>query len=275
MKDKCLTYKTWETFKEQYGEKGLVNPFVGINNLFYGYIPNNEETNPKALSFEKTLGFTDQIIEEYFTDLYFDRPMAYAYNEETLAKTFSRLRRLIQRTTMSNLRKYYAALVMYDAEYKPIENYNMVEKESLGRKQDNSKSTTTPSGSTTTTPLPYVTSQTTTNKTTTYDDDSFRNLDSSKVDLTYAGTEGSTTSFNDYNVESQIERTNSKVTALGEQYNVGSNAEETDRVLTRSGNIGVTTSQQMLQSEIELKAYNVMEIFFEDIRKEILLSCWL
>ena len=40
----------------------------------------------------------------------------------------------------------------------------------------------------------------------------------------------------------------------------------------RSGNIGVTTTQQMLQSEIDLKAKNIIQEFFDDINKQILLK---
>ena len=37
------------------------------------------------------------------------------------------------------------------------------------------------------------------------------------------------------------------------------------RELTRKGNIGVTTSQQMINSEIELREYNLIEAIYSDI----------
>ena len=43
------------------------------------------------------------------------------------------------------------------------------------------------------------------------------------------------------------------------------NTHTIDRTLTRHGNIGVTTSQQMLQSELELRSYK----FFEEVYKDI------
>lgn len=47
------------------------------------------------------------------------------------------------------------------------------------------------------------------------------------------------------------------------------------RTLTRSGNIGVTTSQQMLESEIKLRAlYNMIEIIFNDVDKVLCLSIY-
>lgn len=44
--------------------------------------------------------------------------------------------------------------------------------------------------------------------------------------------------------------------------------------LTRSGNIGVTTSQQMIESERELVRFNVIDEFCKELNKEILLSVW-
>ena len=47
------------------------------------------------------------------------------------------------------------------------------------------------------------------------------------------------------------------------------------RTLTRSGNIGVTTSQQMLESEIKLRAlYNMRDIIFTDVDKVLCLSIY-
>ena len=44
------------------------------------------------------------------------------------------------------------------------------------------------------------------------------------------------------------------------------------RKLTRSGNIGVTTSQQMIESEIELRRYKIIEQIYEDIDSIICLE---
>lgn len=47
------------------------------------------------------------------------------------------------------------------------------------------------------------------------------------------------------------------------------------RTLTRSGNIGVTTSQQMLESEIKLRAlHNMINIIFDDVDKVLCLSIY-
>lgn len=44
--------------------------------------------------------------------------------------------------------------------------------------------------------------------------------------------------------------------------------------LTRSGNIGVTTSQQMIESERQLVRFSLLKEFFDDINKELLLYVW-
>ena len=38
-----------------------------------------------------------------------------------------------------------------------------------------------------------------------------------------------------------------------------------DRTLTRSGNIGVTTSQQMLQAELDIRTYDFYKSVYDDI----------
>lgn len=53
------------------------------------------------------------------------------------------------------------------------------------------------------------------------------------------------------------------------------NADDNNRELKRSGNIGVTTSQQMLQSEIDLrKCNNFTEMMYEDVDSLCTLSIY-
>ena len=47
-----------------------------------------------------------------------------------------------------------------------------------------------------------------------------------------------------------------------------------DRTLTRHGNIGVTTSQQMLESELQLRAYRFFEEVFKDIDRILALQVY-
>ena len=53
-----------------------------------------------------------------------------------------------------------------------------------------------------------------------------------------------------------------------------SSTNETDRTLTRSGNIGVTTTQQMLQSEVDLWQWTFFKQVFEDIDSVLCLDIY-
>ena len=44
--------------------------------------------------------------------------------------------------------------------------------------------------------------------------------------------------------------------------------------LTRSGNIGVTTSQQMIAQERDIVRFSIIEEFFKDLNHELLLATW-
>lgn len=93
----------------------------------------------------------------------------------------------------------------------------------------------------------------------------------------------------------EVEKTNTKVTSTdntkGGSYGFNSdvsvpvndsnstsvvegNGEDNKRELTRSGNIGVTTSQQMLESELQLRKYNFYEELFKDVNSVVTLSIY-
>ena len=64
------------------------------------------------------------------------------------------------------------------------------------------------------------------------------------------------------------------VVQTGENIYTGKTTDRTIRdTLTRSGNIGVTTSQQMLESEINLRnKYLLIEMIFKDVDKILTLG---
>ena len=123
--------------------------------------------------------------------------------------------------------KKYNALM---TQYAPLENYNMVEDE------DN---TITDDATT------HITGDATDNVTSTSASRSVYGYNSSSP-VPSESDSGSTSTDTDMTTDYDNERT-------------------IDRTLTRHGNIGVTTSQQMLQSELELRSYK----FFEDVYKDI------
>lgn len=267
---KC--YKTLITYASEMQEERLSPLFDGLNQLFYN--AENPESDPDSISFEKVLGFSDINLEQYFLDLYDERIIAFPYDKEdsaSILNTHRKITNLVKMTFLANKNKYVAALKMYKAKYKPDVNNFVDEKESNGLKVDKSNSSSTPSGSMTTT-SPYITSTDTVNKTTTYDNDTLRNQNSTTVNNTWANAGQSTTTFDNYKVESQTEATNSKESALGEDFNVGQNNQVSDRILHREGNIGQRSTQELWNQEIDLKGFNVIEEFYKDIKDKILLS---
>lgn len=135
------------------------------------------------------------------------------------------------------------------ADYNPIENYNSTETESIdisGQNSSTSEISTTSSGET---------SSNSTGETTEtlspYDSENFNN--NSKNNSSGVTTENSSTTDNSSNTMS----------ATTSQIN--------NRTLKRSGNIGVTTTQQMIQSEIELRKNDLINDFFNIVQNYILL----
>lgn len=66
----------------------------------------------------------------------------------------------------------------------------------------------------------------------------------------------------------------SKTTEYNSVADTQGGSDRTEHELTRSGNIGVTTTQQMLESERELARFNVIDEFCRELNKEILLGVY-
>jgi len=130
------------------------------------------------------------------------------------------------------------------ADYNPIENYNMVENEhSEGSNTGNINATGT--------------------------DSSTVERDSSTDNSIY-GFNSSSASNSDRSVVNDDTSSSSSSTAT----NTSSGSNENDRELTRSGNIGVTTTQQMIQSTIELYNWSFWCDVFRDIDKVLCCGYW-
>lgn len=131
----------------------------------------------------------------------------------------------------------------YDAlhqQYDPLANYDMTETSAEGVARDTDTDTTTPTGTTT--------------MTTNMDRWGYDSSAGVPTDKTE-----STQSYTDYNVATDREHDNTLTAGtLSGGYN-----EIREHELSRSGNIGVTTSQQMLQSEIDLRQQDLLARFCE------------
>lgn len=136
---------------------------------------------------------------------------------------------------LENLRKAYQAM---QTEYDPIANYDMIEEGADGRKKDKNEVKTTPTGTDTITAKQYKTGLGSTGEGDLTD----------KAESTQTGGRVMTSVETPTNTQSIIFDGTSK-----SGYHEG-----TEHFLKRSGNIGVTTSQQMLQSEIDLRKTDLL-----------------
>lgn len=248
------------------------NIFQQLNLQYHGNISGKKETSPLVDSL---------IVENNLTD-----------NSKTM------LAMSIFSIYSNKWSKLYRILSL---EYEPIENYNMIETEkttSTNENTDTITTNTTNSNDVTETNTGTNTandSENTTGKNTITDsrtikeDNNVTNNNSlygfnsvSGVNSdSQNGTETrNTTDSNTHNDDLKGTRTNehsenintSKVTAQKndiKDIKDGTHTENgsQDRTLSRHGNIGVTTSQQMINSEIELWQWNFFSGVFKDIDK--------
>lgn len=175
---------------------------------------------------------------------------------------------------------------VYDAltaEYDPISNYDMIEREGEISKEGERVSSAKRYGKEkTTATIPETRSN---RYTTTYDSAAEGRLDAYNTEtVTDAPTlDGHKAQITQ--TEQLPDANNRQGAEVRESYtgNVEISAPETEltgdrgsqRELTRRGNIGVTTSQQMLESEVELRAkYNFINYFCDIFSKEMTIGVW-
>lgn len=215
---------------------------------------------------------------------------------------------IVNQLFIENTYKYNTLIGTLNLEYNPIENYNMTETgtdertPNITRSHTNSDTMTnggtikvetmeteTPD-TTITTNNPEVVqtvapsadfTETTTHQTTTYETDAF--TDSTKDIKTQTGNSTTTTGANTLTTTqsgSTTAESSSTTTDTTTHTNSGSGSstetgnETTEHSLSRSGNIGVTTTQQMIESERNIAAINVFDIICKDISEKIFLQVW-
>lgn len=155
-----------------------------------------------------------------------------------------------------NNEKYKHLLALFLAEYNPIHNYDKTIREEL-TKSGTEKETETPTGTETATFNKGAETNTNTGATTTFDTSTFFDTNKdTEVKGTY--TDSTTTSFTNRKTEKELTFTNRKDT----------------RQYTEFGNIGVTTTQQMAESEINYAdKIKLLEIITLDLVREIAYMC--
>lgn len=155
-----------------------------------------------------------------------------------------------------NNEKYKHLLALFLAEYNPIYNYDKTIREEL-TKSGKETETETPTGTETATFTKGAETNTNTGATTTYDTSTFFNTNQdTEVKGTY--TDSTATTFTNRKTEKELTYTNRKDI----------------RNYTEFGNIGVTTTQQMAESEINYAdKIKLLEIITLDLVREIAYMC--
>lgn len=192
-------------------------------------------------------------------------------------------------------------LAALSAEYNPIHNYDRTDTETItdtetGTSETSGTETTTDSetraitqtgsesengsesgsGSATT---EVGKTDTSTIKKMGFNSNVFVDSDQTVVEATESGettTTGSSTTSREMESE---EITNGSVSKTGSKTLSGSEETskdaERERTLTSQGNIGVTTAQQMITAEIDMRAaYNMYEIIMQTFKREICVAVW-
>lgn len=175
------------------------------------------------------------------------------------------------------------ALDAWLAEYDPLHNYDGKEKTILLKSEgkttiiDDGESHTAPDSTrnkvTTQATEGAQTETTTENEVTTYDSQTPR-LDN-KSTVTSAPTGGEETIYNlktdtETDNTNTRERTNTTITHDGKTYT----AHDIEiNELEKGGNLGVTTSQQMIQSEVEMRLKPLIKMYLDAFIKEYAYCC--
>lgn len=161
-------------------------------------------------------------------------------------------------------RKWERMWTLNKIEYNPIENYNMLEEETPDITKTHGGTTTR--GVSDDFELKVTTGTDTDVSTTRFDEtaeSTFGFQSSTAVPTGTGEVEGTTRTTGDSEHNKQTQT--SEQTGTTDETLDYTDTETGTRTLERSGNIGVTTSQQMAQSEIELWKWN----FYDDVMSDI------
>lgn len=192
--------------------------------------------------------FTSSEMFSYFVNKFGERSFYLYYDNENATSNTNKVNQASDYIALygkSHKYEYNKLVDTLSLEYNPIENYSMTEK---GTDTRTPNITQTNRGKNTNTA--GVDTTITTGKTTFDKSDSFIN----DTKTTNTGT----------NTDTQdIDTT---VTTAGN--------EKTTHEITRSGNIGVTTSQQMIESERKLAMFSVVDLFVKAIADIILIGVY-
>lgn len=238
----------------------VLSPIADFFKFIYVPVEKLDSTGAVVKTYENIGMDLDNIVENFYST-YSNRFYAYSFKEDTVLETFKALDKgkfVVKSIMGRNSYKYLKLIETLGYTYDPTNNYDMKETSGNWESDGGITSTETPSGS----PV-------TKNYRTQYDDqaESGANLES------YSKTE-----FGDYKNETKVEheKLSTVISSDKDVYEIGSN--DIDKFagskIRRYGNIGVTTTQQMIEAQRQLVRFNIIQELFNDLDKELLMNLY-
>lgn len=264
-----------------------VNEIMEDVSLKLGKVYKTEGGEDLGYSIENVIGLDDDSLfgfwyNDYSDDRCFSVKSTPITDVVELTAYLTRLQSFINEAVYNNAPRYIALLEAFTLDYEPAENYNMIERSVDGHKVADNKSETTPSGTITNTNVQSGSvSREVITSTNQFNNNASNFVNDSKVVETTTPTLATDTQTTSYtNAKTTVESTNdrdmSETIALDSgSESITGQSETTKHILTRRGNIGITTTQQMLESEIELKRFELISDLFKDINEKLLLKTFL
>ena len=225
-----------------YGERELetLGEFAELNkdkfNSFFDY----------ATEIATPLNIAVEDLAEMFLELYKYRYMIIDFEQDSNYNTYYKRAKIVYTI---NKNKYIKLVNTEITEYNPIENYSMTESETGKRTPDLTRLSEGTANQNGTNSATNNTSAVSTDSNTSFDSSAFVN--NSKNETT-----GNSTASGENSAES-TSTVNIRETGT----------EQTEREMTRKGNIGVTTTQQMIEQERAVADFSTVKVFFEDVAK--------
>ena len=175
---------------------------------------------------------------------------------ETMYDTWSRCNtalRLLSQARLAAWRRIDDAL---SAEYNPVHNYDRSDSESESVETAGSGTTTTESAATSTDTSQDSGTDTTTFQHQSYNISGFQDADRQQL------------------AHGMGNETSREQSADGSSSQEVSETTERTRTLTSSGNIGVTTAQEMITQELTLRQQNLCDIIVDDVKFWLCVGVW-
>ncbi len=190
--------------------------------------------------------FSTTDLADMFLELYKYRYMIIDCNKIAGYNTYYKRAKVVYNI---NKNKYIKLVATETAEYNPIENYSMSENSNETRTPNLTRTAEGTASESGTNKANNTINNTSTDSNTSFDSTAFVN--NAKNELT-----GNSNTTGENTAKSKSTVTNKET-----------GTEQTTNELTRKGNIGVTTTQQMLEQERAIADFSTIKVFFEDVAK--------